>query len=69
MNVSKNGVTDNNKHQTLVPESSSSSKLISLGNHFKLVLIFIYDFEYYFLKRFCILFLMHFSKGTLVIFG
>lgn len=51
MNVSKNGVTDNNKRETLVPESSSSSKLISLGNHFKLVLIF-YDFEYYFLNDF-----------------
>ncbi|XP_029347159.1 centrosomal protein of 131 kDa-like isoform X2 [Acyrthosiphon pisum] len=28
MNVRKSGVTDNNKHQTLVPESSSSSKAL-----------------------------------------
>lgn len=49
MNVRKSGVTDNKKHRSLVPEPSSSSKLISLRNHFSI--LFIYSFIFLSLFR------------------
>lgn len=65
MNVRKSGVTDNKKHQTLVPEPSSSSKLISLGNHFNIFLFFksfgIYLFKTTFVFVFPELYKEHFG--------
>jgi len=69
MNVRKNGVTDCNKHQTLVPEPSSSAKLILLRDH---LTFSFYGFRKSLLKNYFRLFtvlLTIFLKSALVIFG